>query len=157
MKVKERFIKRFGRQAYLVALATDFSPEVLLAQAALETGWGRYVPDNNLYGIKDLPWDPGMTEAQTEEVEEGIRKRVKALFEDFENPIESMLAYVALIRLSPRYHKAWLLRKDPQKYFEALQEAGYATDPEYAKKCLAVLRSLPADWFEKALGKVIER
>ena len=157
MNVKEAFVKRFGRQAYLVGLATDFPPDILLAQAALETGWGRHIHANNLFGLKDLSFDPGASIAETTEVENGKNKKVKALFEDFDSPIESMLAYIALIRLSPRYHKAWLLRKDPRKYFKALQEAGYATDPEYARKCLAVLRSLPADWFEKAFGKVIER
>ena len=151
MNVKEAFIKRFGRQAYLVGLATDFPPDILLAQAALETGWGRHIHANNLFGLKDLLFDPGASVAETIEVENEKSKKVKAPFEDFDNPIESMLAYVALIKLSPRYHKAWLFRKDPQKYFEALQEAGYATDPEYAKKCLAVLRSLPGDWLEIAL------
>ena len=153
MKVKEEFIKRFGRQAYLVGLATDFPPEILLAQSALETGWGRHIHANNLFGLKDLAFDPGSSEAETFEAENNQKKKIKALFEDFDSPIESMLAYVALIRLFPRYHKAWLLRKDPRKYFKALQEAGYATDPEYAKKCLAVLKSLPTDWLEIALGR----
>ena len=145
MKVKEEFIKRFGRQAYLVGLATDFPPEILLAQSALETGWGRHIHANNLFGLKDLSFDPGCSEAETFEVENNQKKKIKALFEDFDSPIESMLAYVALIRLSPRYHKAWLLRKDPRKYFKALQEAGYATDPNYMRKCLAVLKSLPLE------------
>jgi len=145
MKVKENFIKRFGRQAYLVGLATDFPPEILLAQSALETGWGRHIHANNLFGLKDLSFDPGCSEAETFEVENNQKKKIKALFEDFDSPIESMLAYVALIRLSPRYHKAWLLRKDPRKYFKALQEAGYATDPNYMRKCLAVLKSLPLE------------
>jgi len=153
MKVKERFIKRFGRQAYLVGLAADFPPEILLAQSALETGWGRHIHANNLFGLKDLSFDPGCSEAETFEAENNQKKKIKALFEDFDSPIESMLAYIALIRLSPRYHKTWLLRKDPRKYFKALQEAGYATDPEYASKCLAVLKSLPSEWLKLALRR----
>jgi flagellum-specific peptidoglycan hydrolase FlgJ len=81
MNIKEEFIKQFGCQAYLVGFATDFPPEILLTQAALETGWGRYIHANDLFGIKDLPCDPGYTRTETTEVEEE-RKKVDSELEE---------------------------------------------------------------------------
>ena len=60
--VKMDFIKKYRCDAILVGLACDFPPVILLVQAALETGWGKHVIENNLFGIKDVPWIPGSVE-----------------------------------------------------------------------------------------------
>jgi len=147
VSAKEAFIRKYGRAA--LEAAERFDPQnaktlarIMLAQAALETGWGRHVPGNNLFGIKD----PKGTPLQTKEFVDGKERTVTERFAAYNSPKESMEAYLALVSRAPRYRKAWESRTDPQKYFEELQKAGYATDPEYARKALAAYNSIPNDW-----------
>ncbi len=142
--MKEDFIRKYRQSAILVGMACDFPPVILLVQAALETGWGRHVPKNNLFGIKDVPWIPGNQVLRTSEYKNGWKEETVE-FEDFQSPLESMLAYVALIRNSRRYRTAWALRHDPESYFRAIQAAGYATDPQYAEKCISIWKNFPED------------
>jgi len=147
MGVKMDFIGKYRDDAILVGLACDFPPVILLVQAALETGWGRYIVSNNLFGIKDVPWIPGSVEATTTEYD-GEWKTEVHRFETFDSPLQSMLAYIVKIRTEQRYHRAWLLRHEPLLYFEAIHKAGYATDPDYAKKLERIYQTFP-DWEEK--------
>jgi len=148
MSVKMDFIEKYRDDAILVGLACDFPPVVLLVQAALETGWGKHVVANNLFGIKDVPWLPGSVEATTTEFD-GEWKTEIHHFETFDSPLQSMLAYIVKISdKNGRYIEAWDIRKNPVKYFEKLQEAGYATDPDYAKKLERIYQTFP-DWEEK--------
>ena len=152
MNIKEEFIIRFAPDAVKVARATGFPPDALLAHAALETGWGRHVPANNLFGIKDLTWDPGKIEIETKEAEGMKLLNIIAPFEDFESPLDSMICYIGLLRTYQRYRKAWhhAMRKEIVEFFRALQDGGYATDPMYASKLIAVWKSLPRNWLEIA-------
>lgn len=145
MYYKTEFVKRYRKDAILVGLACDICPVILLTQAALETGWGRFMTANNLFGIKSVPWLPGATEAVTQEYKAGQWQTVTAEFQVFDSPLQAMLAYVNLIRNTPRYSTAWKVRHDPERYFKALQRAGYATDPEYAKKLISIYKMFP-DW-----------
>ena len=151
-RIKENFIIQYTPVALKVARATGFPADALLAHAALETGWGRHVPKNNLFGIKDVPWDEGEFEAETKEAKKARLITIIASFEDFESPLDSMICYVGLIRTLPRYRRAWQYIEQGEiiEYFKALQEAGYATDPLYASKLIAVWKSLPENWLEIA-------
>ena len=144
MGVKMDFIKKYRGDAILVGLACDFPPVILLVQAALETGWGRHMVGNNLFGIKDVPWIPGSVEASTTEYD-GVWKTETHSFETFDSPIQCMVAYVVKIRTEPRYSTAWKYRHEPTTYFEELQKAGYATDPDYAKKLVRIFDTFP-EW-----------
>jgi len=150
LNIKERFVAYYAPYAVKIERATGFPAEAILAHAALETGWGRHVPKNNLFGIKDLSWDEGAFEAETQEAYRNKLMSIVTFFEDFESPLDSMICYVGLIRTSPRYRKAWnhIIRREIIEYFKALQEAGYATDPFYASKLIAVWKSLPSNWLE---------
>jgi len=142
------------------ARATGFPADILLAHAALETGWGRHVPENNLFGIKDVPWDEGEFKAETKEAHEARLVSIVASFEDFESPLDSMICYIGLLRTLPRYRKAWnhAIKGEAIEFFHALQKAGYATDPLYASKLIAVWKSLPKNWLEiAAKAKARER
>ena len=147
MSVKMDFIKTHRDDAILVGLACDFPPVILLVQAALETGWGKHVISNNLYGIKDVPWIPGSVEATTTEYD-GEWKIETHSFETFASPLQSMLAYVVKISQEERYKAAWVHRHDPILYFQEIHKAGYATDPDYAKKLERIYQTFP-DWEEK--------
>ena len=158
MSVKEEFLRNFGKSAIMVAMLIDeLNPfqlaRLMLTQAALETGWGRHVPSNNLFGIKDLSWLPGAEEYFTKEHRNGKTQKMIDAFQTFDDPTQSFLAYAILLTQSQRYHYAWVHRFNPQRFFEELQKAGYATDPQYAKKCIAVYQSFPDDWLAIALRK----
>ena len=81
--IKLDFIEKYRDDAILVGLACDFPPIILLVQAALETGWGRHMISNNLYGIKDVPWLPGSEAASTTEYD-GVWKTFQFLIGSLE-------------------------------------------------------------------------
>lgn len=145
--VKMDFIEKYRDDAILVGLACDFPPVILLVQAALETGWGKHIVSNNLFGIKDVPWLPGSVEATTTEYD-GEWVIETHTFETFTSPLQSMLAYVVKISQDERYKAAWVHRHDPILYFQEIHKAGYATDPDYAKKLASIYESFP-DWEAK--------
>jgi peptidoglycan hydrolase FlgJ len=148
MGIKMDFIEKYRDDAILVGLACDFPPIILLVQSALETGWGRHIVANNLFGIKDVPWLPGSVEATTTEFD-GEWKVETHRFQTFDSPLQSMLAYIVKISREDRYKTTcWETRKTPLTYFQKLQEAGYATDPDYAQKLIVIYENFP-DWEAK--------
>lgn len=134
----------YARQA---ASALGVSPEVLVAQAALETGWGQKILKSkdgqsslNLFNIKaGGQWHGDKVTASTLEYDGGKPKRETAQFRAYQNPAQSFSDYVKLLKESPRYQDALKWVKEPARFLQELQGAGYATDPQYAKKILQVL------------------
>lgn len=143
----EGFIDALRPAAEKAAAHLNLPPEALLAQAALETGWGRHVmrrPDGsssyNLFGIKaDARWDGDRVSVSTLEYRDGVAMRTQADFRAYGSWEESFQDYVRFIEENPRYGDALRTDGDSQRYFEQLQKAGYATDPEYAKKISRLL------------------
>lgn len=124
-------------------------PKVLLAQAALETGWGKHVmrtidgiSSNNLFGIKaDRSWQGDATSVNTLEFEDGQLQQTKAAFRSYNSHEESFKDYVDFINNSSRYQKALIATENAKDYLSELQSAGYATDPNYADKIYQIYRS----------------
>ena len=124
-------------------------PKLLLAQAALETGWGKHVmrtvdgiSSNNLFGIKaDRSWQGDSTSVNTLEFENGQLQQIKAAFRSYDTHEESFKDYVEFLNNSSRYQKALDTTGDPKHYLNELQSAGYATDPNYADKIYQIYRS----------------
>jgi len=151
MGVKRDFIRKYGRDAIYVAAACDFPAISLLVQAALETGWGKHMVGNNLYGIKFNPADEWAVPADattTSEYEDGAWKTIEAVFSSYDSPIQSMLALIVKLKNEPRYETAWQFRHEPETYFEELALAGYATDPIYSEKLKRIYQTWPEDWKE---------
>jgi peptidoglycan hydrolase FlgJ len=136
------------------ALAVD--PKLLLAQAALETGWGKYVmhdeagkPGFNLFGIKaNNSWQGESIVADTLEVENQEFKKVSAAFRKYQSLQESFNDYVNFIKGNSRYQGALEASGDEATYVNELQSSGYATDPNYAEKILKIYQLLKADDFD---------
>lgn len=147
----KRFVDALMPLAERAAAQLGVSPAALLAQAALETGWGgRMIHDqrgtnsHNLFGIKaDGRWSGQRARVATLEFEDGVAVRKRADFRAYDSYAESFADYVRLIKASPRYQEALRVADDSSAYFEALQRAGYATDPDYAGKIRRILTSAP--------------
>ena len=145
----EAFVDALWPVAEQAAAKINLPPEALLAQAALETGWGRHVmqhgtgdSSHNLFGIKaDSRWQGDKVMVSTLEYRDGVALNTRANFRAYESFEHSFSDYVDFVRRNPRYRQALAQTNDPKAYFSALQEAGYATDPAYAQKIQRILDS----------------
>jgi flagellar protein FlgJ len=96
----------------------------------------------NLFGIKaDGQWRGSRVVVPTIEFMDGVMQRRQAAFRAYATPAESFEDYTELIGNSPRYRQALASAADPIAYVRGLQAAGYATDPRYAEKVVAVMNS----------------
>ena len=142
----EDFVRRLMPAAVAAGKRMGLPPEAMLAQAALETGWGKKIigPKNgdsshNLFGIKaDNSWKDTKTWVNTLEYEQGIAVKVKAPFRAYESFNDSFNNYVDFLHENPRYGNALQNTDSPKQYFKELQQAGYATDPKYADKLSSI-------------------
>lgn len=141
------FIDRYLPHARRAARALGVSPQILLAQAALESGWGSAPSgEHNLFGIKaDAGWQGQSTQRATHEYREGALRPERAAFRDYASGGASFDDYVRFIKQNPRYAVALEHAGDDQAYARELQAAGYATDPAYADKLLRIASQLPID------------
>ena len=136
------YLKPYAEQAAEI-LGMDTS--VLLAQSALETGWGKHIPRRadgrssfNLFGIKaDRSWQGDSVGVGTLEYRNGVAQREQARFRAYETPADSFVDYVAFLKRNPRYGEA-LNSRTGEEFIRGLQKAGYATDPRYANKILGI-------------------
>lgn len=136
------FARRIGPVLQRAAAQLGVSPRILLAQAALESGWGRSLVGNNVFGLKAGPsWQRARIATLTHESENGRPVAQRAFFRAYGNLDEAVEDYVSLIADSPRYRAALGLGDDARGYGEALMRGGYATDGDYAQKLAAVAAS----------------
>jgi flagellar protein FlgJ len=145
----EDFVRQLYPYAERAARELGVEPKVMLAQAALETGWGRSLIKNsngsnsfNLFNIKaDKSWQGRQAQVPTLEFEQGIAKKVNAGFRSYTSFQESFQDYVAFIKNNPRYGDALKQVGNGERYLHELQRAGYATDPNYANKIMDIYHS----------------
>jgi len=117
------------------------APVAILAQAALETGWGQHAPGNNVFGVKaGSGWTGGTVQTLTREFQNGVASVGTAAFRAYQNVADSVENYAALLS-RPRYQSARGQGNDISAFASALQRSGYATDPDYAAKLVAIARS----------------
>lgn len=149
---KDGFVAAMLPHARRAAERLGVAPEVLVAHAALESGWGRRMlrqPDGqnsfNLFGIKAAGnWQGGSVAALTTEYESGKAKKQVESFRAYQSYGQAFDDYAQLIETSPRYRSALNQGNDFGAYAQALQRGGYATDPAYAAKLQAVAKSVVA-------------
>ncbi|MFT4246801.1 MAG: flagellar assembly peptidoglycan hydrolase FlgJ [Pseudomonas sp.] len=141
----EHFVAKIWPHAQRAARELGVDPRALVAQAALETGWGRRgIRDrdgnsaNNLFGIKATGWKGERVSTSTHEYVAGQRRTERADFRAYASPADSFADYVRLLKNSPRYQGALNAGDDVRRFASELQRAGYATDPAYARKIHAI-------------------
>jgi peptidoglycan hydrolase FlgJ len=140
------FISQVWPQAEAAAQQLGVHPVSLVAQAALETNWGRSVPksadgssSNNLFGIKaGSSWTGGSVTSATQEYQGGAATTANAAFRAYASPADSFQDYIALLRGNARFSAALGTGTSVSAFASALQQGGYATDPDYAHKVTAV-------------------
>lgn len=121
------------------------SPEAVVAQAALETGWGKSAIGNNVFGIKAGPsWKGKKQLVSTREFVNGQYISIQDWFRDYDTMADSFADHFTFLSVNSRYSRVF----DPddklsdEDYFRELQRAGYATDPNYANSLTAMLASV---------------
>jgi flagellar protein FlgJ len=145
----QAFLEPLAEPAQAASRRTGVPAELILAQAALETGWGQYqivTPEgqnsHNLFGIKaGSQWQGPTTEVTTHEHIEGQRVRLRDRFRVYESFEAAFTDYASLISESPRY-AAVTRAPDAEQAARELQAGGYATDPAYADKLIRIMESL---------------
>ncbi|HWM71810.1 MAG TPA: flagellar assembly peptidoglycan hydrolase FlgJ [Steroidobacteraceae bacterium] len=147
---KTSFVQELWPHAQEAGQLLGVDPRHLLAQAALESNWGRNVPQdsagrssNNLFGIKaSADWTGSTVTSGTQEFQGGAATNTSARFKAYATPAQSFQDYVALLRNNPRYSTALNTGGDLEAFATGLQRGGYATDPDYANKIAAVAGTL---------------
>lgn len=148
IKTPDDFVSSLRPAATKAGNEIGVEAEILLAQAALETGWGKAVikhPDGrssyNLFGIKaDSRWQGERVISSTIEYEHGIAVKHNETFRSYGSYEESFQDYVEFLKTNKRYDHALAQTGDAVKFVSALQDAGYATDPDYAQKINELLQ-----------------
>jgi len=151
-KGRDGFVQHLSGTAEKVAQESGIPASFMLGQAGHETGWGKSEIKNadgsnsfNLFGIKaGKGWTGKVAEITTTEYINGTPRKVVAKFRAYDSYEDSFRDYARLIKESPRYEKAESVAQSgsAMAYASALQKAGYATDPEYARKLSGAINSV---------------
>ena len=153
----EAFIGELWPHAQKAAGALGVDAEVLVAQAALESGWGKYTIRRadgsnsfNLFGIKaDAQWQGERAVKSTLEYRDGIAQKERGVFRAYHSLEETFADYVNFLN-KPRYRQALEAAGDSEAFLRQLQDSGYATDPRYAEKISALMKR---DHFQTQVDK----
>lgn len=145
----EEFVRHLLPLAERVAESSGIHPRVMIAQAALETGWGRHmiegeggVPSFNLFGIKaDQRWPGESVDITTTEFREGVPMNERAAFRAYPDYESSFRDYASFLESNPRYREVLAAADNPDLFADRLQQAGYATDPNYGEKIRRILNN----------------
>jgi flagellar protein FlgJ len=149
-KTPKDFIHTLQPSVETAAQRLGTEPDVILAIAALETGWGQHVllgqdgvSSNNLFGIKATNnWNKRQVMATTLEFDDGFMQTRREAFRQYDSAEDSIQNFADFLTSNPRYQKALDNADEPQKFIKELQRAGYATDPAYAEKVLSVMQKI---------------
>lgn len=144
-KEQQQFIQSLYPLAKKAGDKLGLDPKILLAQVALETGWGKHIlsddeskqSSHNLFNIKSINPQYGLLKNALEYTK-GEIKSIASRFKTYDNYEQSFNDYVNFIQSNPRYKNAVNATNDARNYIKEIQQAGYATDPEYATKVIKI-------------------
>lgn len=155
----EQFISSVWDYAKKAASKIGLNPAVMVAQSALETGWGKHIIKDkngessfNLFNVKaHRDWDGEKAAQSTLEFEKGVAVRKVEPFRVYNNFSEAFDDFVGFLKSNSRYEPALGNTNNSEQFLQDLQKAGYATDPNYADKIIGILNS---DRFKQAVGNI---
>ena len=145
----EQFVSRLLPAAQRASQASGVPAQLIMAQAALESGWGRReirmqdgTTSFNVFGIKaDKSWKGPVAEAATTEYVNGVSQKTKAVFRAYGSYDEAFADYAKFLTTNPRYANV-LATENPVQAAHGLQRAGYASDPEYGGKLVRIMKQM---------------
>lgn len=146
----QEFVATMLPMAEAAAEKIGVDPRYLVAQAALETGWGKSIirtrdgdSSHNLFGIKSHgSWEGESARVLTTEYKGGKAVKEAASFRAYDSYAQSFDDYVSFLQNNGRYEKALNVTENPERFVKELQQAGYATDPNYARKISQIARKM---------------
>lgn len=159
------FVAKFLADALLSQKKTGISAVATLTQAALESAWGEIAPGNMFFGVKDtdgingneqlittteytrsaknpMPIAISSTPYVNKKGVKMFKHKGKDYFRKFDTPADCFIHHSEFFLKNKRYSEALKVGMDYNKFFEELQKAGYATDPNYAENLKAVSKSI---------------
>ena len=142
----QEFVQALTPYAKAAAKEIGVDYRVLIAQSALETGWGKYIIKDgngnqsfNLFNIKaDRWWKGDSVTVPTTEYVNGVAQKEIAGFRRYNSIADSFKDYLQFLS-QPRYKKALTVADNAEQFVNELHRAGYATDPKYSKKINSIL------------------
>jgi peptidoglycan hydrolase FlgJ len=148
-KVAE-FVDRLAAPAQAASSATGIPARFIIGQAALESGWGKREIKNtdgstshNVFGIKATSdWTGKTTSAVTTEYVDGKPQKVVEKFRSYASYGDALTDYASVLKSNPRYAPVVEASRDAAGFAHGMQKAGYATDPQYAKKLISIMRHI---------------
>jgi peptidoglycan hydrolase FlgJ len=155
----DSFISRLLSPAREAARLSGIPHQLIIAQAALESGWGRREiitasgrATHNLFGIKATPdWKGESADVMTSEYMGGALRKVKASFRVYKNYAEALSDYIHFLTANPRYRNV-INNPSVENAAHVLQQSGYATDPDYAKKLINIIHYVKNNLAKSAAG-----
>ena len=159
----ENFVKTYYCFAKKVEDKTGISAIFILAQSALESGWGKKAVGNMMFGVKaslKTPESkrqlittteylkvpnakfPEVISVSAKQANGLYRYKVKDWFRKYDSPEESFKDHADFFLKNPRYAEALKVKSDPAKFAEGIAKAGYATDPNYATVLKSMINSV---------------
>ncbi|VVN88241.1 flagellar assembly peptidoglycan hydrolase FlgJ [Pseudomonas fluorescens] len=146
----DQFVNTMLPMAKEAAERIGVDPRYLVAQAALETGWGKSVmraqdgsSSHNLFGIKaSSNWTGNSARAITSEFRNGAMVKETAEFRSYDSYKDSFHDLVTLLQTNNRYQDVVKSADNPEQFVRELQKAGYATDPDYASKISQIAKQM---------------
>lgn len=141
---KEQFIAKIAPYAVSSMKESGISAALTIAQAALESAWGRSgltVQANNLFGVKGTS-PAGSITLPTREFSGGRWVTVNAAFRAYRNWGESIADHAKLLTGGVSWNRqlySKVIGADARTAAQEVAKAGYATDPGYAGKLIALM------------------
>src|SRR6202051_2425224 len=144
------FVDRLAAPAQAASSATGIPARFIIGQAALESGWGkREIKNNdgssthNVFGIKATSdWTGKTASAVTTEYVNGKPQKVVEKFRAYDSYEDALTDYASVLKSNPRYAPVVEASRDAGGFAHGMQKAGYATDPQYAKKLISIMRHI---------------
>jgi peptidoglycan hydrolase FlgJ len=145
----DAFVQKMAGPAQAASQATGIPARFIVGQAALETGWGKSeikyangAPSHNVFGIKATKdWTGKTVDSVTTEYVNGEPRKVVERFRAYDSYADAVTDYANILRSNPRYASV-VNARDAASFANGMQRAGYATDPQYAKKLMSIMQQM---------------
>lgn len=143
------FLEKYSGPAKSAAKKWKIPASALLAQAAQESGWGRHVTNNAFFGIKGKSPSGKSTAFATSEFVNGKKISIVDSFRAYKDFAEAANDYGRFLSENPRYKGCFRKDVSAEQFVRELAQAGYATDPRYAEKILAIIQKNELTKYDK--------